>query len=186
MYSVNSRSTGLPPAQQHSINQSRLQNLDNTLTPIANAAASLVDTARAMKHAAEARKSAGSKMLFDDNSRQAITPKNLIASLKSAKNALEGVQSKSTGLLREVRHLAAHQEGLYRGNMGGIPLADKVNWCTKQVDNIVERGHKLGQKRRSDAEAAVLTIDLASGFLPGGVGSQNREIISNLDALSRM
>lgn len=185
MYSVNSRSTGLPPAQQHSINQSRLQNLDNTLTPIANAAASLVNTAREMKQTAESRKSAGSKILFDNNHRS-VNTKELIASLKAAKNALENLQSKSTGLLRDVRHMAGHQEGLYRGNMPGIPLADKVNWCTWQVDNMMERGQKLGQRQLADTRNAVSVIDQASNYLPGSVGYQNREIVGNLEQLTRM
>lgn len=185
MYSISSRSTGLPPEQQHGINRSRLDNLDNTLTPIAAAAASLVSTAREMQHTAESRKSSGNKLLFDSN-RRSITTKELIASLKSAKNALKGLESKSNGLVRDVRHFAGHQEGLYRGNMRGVPLGDKVNWCTRQVDNLVERGHKLGQRQLPDIRSAVSKIDQASSFLPGGVGSPNRNILGNLERLSRM
>lgn len=185
MYTISSRSTGLPPAQQHGINRSRLDNLDNMLSPIATAADSLANTAREMKHLAESRKSAGNKVLFDNN-RRSITTKELIASLKSAKNALKNLESKSTGLVRDVRHMAGHQEGLYQGNMRGIPLADKVNWCTKQVDNFMERGHKLGQRQLTDIRSAVSKIDQASSFLPGGVGHANREIVSNLERLSRM
>lgn len=185
MYSINSRSTGLPPTQQHGINRSRLENLDNTLTPIATAAASLASTAREMKHVAEAKKSSGSKLLFDSDHRS-ITTKELIASLKSAKNALEGLQSRSSSLVRDVRHMAGHQEGLYQGNMRGIPLGDKVNWCTRQVDNLMERGNKLGQRQLPDIRSAVSRIDQASGFLPGGVGHLNREITGNLERLSRM
>lgn len=185
MYTASSRSTGLSPQQQHGINRSRLDNLDNTLTPIAAAAASLVNTAREMQHTAESRKSSGNKVLFDSDHRS-ITTKDLIASLKSAKNALKGLESKSTGLVRDVRHMAGHQEGLYQGNMGGIPLADKVNWCTRQVDNLMERGNKLGQRQLPEIRSAVSKIDQASSFLPGGVGHTNREVISNLERLSRM
>lgn len=185
MYSVSSRSTGLPPAQQHGINRSQLSNLDNTLTPIATAAASLASTAKEMKYVAEAKKSSGIKLLFDSDHRS-ITTKDLIASLKSAKNALEGLQSKSSSLARDVRHMAGHQEGLYQGNMRGIPLTDKVNWCTRQVDNFMERAHKLGQRQLPEIRSAVSKIDQASSFLPGGVGHTNREVISNLERLSRM
>jgi hypothetical protein len=185
MYTASSRSTGLPPEQQHGINKSRLENLNNTLTPIATAAANLANTARTMKQTAESRKSAGNKVLFDSNHRS-ITTKELIASLKSAKDALKNLASKSTSLARDVQHMAGHQEGLYSGNMRGIPLGDKVNWCTRQVDNLTERGHKLGQRQLPDIRSALARIDQASSFLPGGVGYQNREIVGNLERLSRM
>lgn len=172
MYS-SSVSTNNPVVEQFNFNQQNLRNLKRDISPLTSAALALAQTAREMKAHVTATTGKSKTLLFAPQG-GSIQSKDLINLLGDAKDTLKDFASKAKSLDQEVDFFSNHQEGLFRGNLAGIPQADKVNWCTGQVEKILKRASKLGADQGPKVSAAISKLKVAAQYT-------RRDIQSDLD-----
>lgn len=162
MYSSSATNSN-PVVEQFNLNKQNLTNVKRDVSPLAGAALSLAQTAQDMKAHVTATTGNSKTMVFAPNG-GSIQSKTLIKMLGDSKNALQSFASKAQSLDREVTFFSNHQEGLFRGNLAVIPQADKVNWCTGQVEKIMKRTSRLGADQGPKVTAAVSNLRLAAQY----------------------
>jgi hypothetical protein len=180
MYS-NSASSRSHVLETYNLNKQNLSNVKRDVSPLANAALALAQTAREMK-AHVSSTTGNTRTLVFDRQGGSIQSKDLIKILGSAKDALKGFAAKAQSLDREIDFFSAHQDGLFRGNMAMIPQADKVNWCTGQVNKILQRASRLGADQAPKVSAAVGSLKQAARFTPQNIQS---DLDTKVAALNR-
>lgn len=166
---------------RYNFNRQNLTNLKRDVSPLANAALGLAQTAREMKAHVLSTSGNNRKLVYGDQGRS-IQSRDLVKMLDGAKNALKSFASKAQSLDREIDFFSAHQEGLFRGNMAIVPQADKVNWCTGQVEKIMKRTSRLGADQGPKVSAAVDGLRNAARFTPQNIQS---DLDSKVAALNR-
>lgn len=177
MYS-SSVTTSNSVVEQFNLNKQNLSNLKRDISPLAGAALSLAQTARDMK-AHVAATTGNSKGLMFAPRGDSIQSKQLIKLLDGAKDTLKSFASKAQSLDQEVDFFSKHQEGLFRGNLAGIPQADKVNWCTGQVEKILKRASKLGADQGTKVTAAVNNLRIAAQYTRQNIQSDlNTKVVA--------
>ncbi|HEX4916996.1 MAG TPA: hypothetical protein VFV43_03765 [Limnobacter sp.] len=159
--------TRLSPQEVDQIKASNIQKvtaLKQHAAPLSRAALDLAQTARDMKAHAESLKTSGQTKLVGEHGQQ-VSTKQLIQSLKSAKDALKSFSGKAENLSRELNFFDNHQQGLYVGNVAMVPLADKVRWCQQQVVGLQKQSRKLCDQQRPLVQKAISDIQHAAPFL---------------------
>ena len=162
MYS-SSVNTSNPVVEQFNLNTQNLGNLKRDISPLSAAALSLAQTARDMKANVLAT-TGNSKTLVFASQGGSMQSKQLIKLLDGVKEALKSFASKAKSLDQEVDFFSGHQAGLFRGNVAAIPQADKVNWCTGQVEKILKRASKLGAEQGPKVSAAMTNLRIAAQY----------------------
>jgi hypothetical protein len=171
MYS-GSISSGNPVVEQFNLNKQNLSNLKRDISPLADSALQLAQTAREIK-ANVAKTTGNSRTLVTSNRGGSIESRELINMLGRSKDALKDFAAKAKSLDQEVDFFSAHQQQIFSGNVGGIPQADKVNWSTGQVEKILKRASKLGAEQAGKVSTAVRDLERAALYV-------NKQIHSDL------
>lgn len=142
---------------QHQTNVATMSSIKSKVSPLKSAATNLAQTARELKEYATQLERTGQRQITSPNGDRVVT-KDLIKSLKVAKDSIKGLESKASNLDREVDFFSAHQIGLLQGNVRAVPPGDKVRWCAGQVANIQQRANRLGQSEQPVVASALRTI----------------------------
>lgn len=142
---------------QHQTNVATMSSIKSKVSPLKAAATNLAETARQLKDYAAQLERNGQRQVTSPNGDRVAT-KDLTRSLKVAKDAIKGLESKVSSLDREVDFFSAHQIGLLQGNVRAVPPGDKVRWCAGQVNKIQQRTNRLAQSEQSAAANSVRTI----------------------------
>lgn len=155
--------TSNPVVEQFNINKQNLSNLKRDISPLVNAASDLAQTARDMK-AHVAATTGNSRTIVFAPQGDSIQSKQLIKMLDGSKDTLQSFASKVRSLDQEVDFFSAHQNKLFHGNVAAIPQADKVHWCTGQVEKILKRASKLGAEQSPKVTAAMNNLRVAAQY----------------------
>lgn len=142
---------------QHQTNVATMASLKSKVSPLKAAATNLAETARQLKDYAAQLERNGQRQVTSPNGDR-VAAKDLIRSLKVAKDAIKGLESKVSSLDREVDFFSVHQIGLFQGNVRAVPPGDKVRWCAGQVSKIQQRANRLAQSEQSTTTNSVRTI----------------------------
>ncbi|QJR30465.1 hypothetical protein [Limnobacter profundi] len=180
MYS-SSVATSNPVVEQFNINKQNLSNLKRDISPLANAASELAQTARDMRAHVVATTGSSKALIFSPQG-DSIQSKQLIKLLDGAKDTLKSFASKAKSLDQEVDFFSNHQDGLFQGNVAAIPQAHKVNWCTGQVEKILKRASKLGADQGPKVTTAVNNLRIAAQYTRQNIQS---DLDTNVVALNR-
>jgi hypothetical protein len=177
---LNSASSNESIVRLHNINKQNLANMKRDVSPLANAALGLAQTAKEMRAHVVATTGNNRNMVYGAQG-SAVQSRQLVKMLDNAKNVFTSFASKAQSLDREIDFFSAHHEGLFHGNVAMIPQAHKVDWSTRQIEKIMTRTSKLGADQAHKVNAAVTDLTYASNFTPQSVQSNLGQQVAGLN-----
>jgi len=177
---LNSASSNDSIVRLHNINKQNLANMKRDVSPLANAALGLAQTAKEMKAHVVATTGNNRSLVYGTQG-SPVQARQLIKMLDNAKNTLKSFASKAQSLDREIDFFSAHHEGLFHGNVAMIPQAHKVDWSTRQIEKILTRTSKLGAAPAPKVNAAVNDLAFAANYTPQNVQSSLGQQVSALN-----
>jgi hypothetical protein len=177
---LNSASSNDAIVRLHNSNKQNLANLKRDVSPLANAALGLAQTAKEMRAHVVATAGNNRNLVYGTQGGP-VQSRQLVKMLDNAKNTLNAFASKAQSLDREIDFFSSHHEGLFHGNVAMVPQAHKVDWSTRQIEKIMARTSKLGAEQGPKVSAAVDNLTYAASYTHRNVHSSLGQQVSALN-----